>query len=128
MRRSFVALLLALVSTASAYAATRPAAEQAKIDWLLDQIRTSDAVFIRNGTEYDGAKAASHIKSKLWFAGDRVQTAKDFILGVASKSEASGKPYEIRLKGATAATPLGAWLFDRLAERDKADAAGAKKK
>ncbi len=128
MRRRATLAILALLLAATAFAASRPAAEQAKIDWLLEQIRTSDAVFIRNGSEYDGVKAASHIKSKLWFAGDRVKTAKDFILGVASKSEASGKPYEIRPKGATATKPLGAWLFERLAERDKAEAEAAKKK
>src|SRR5438067_197633 len=36
----------------------RAAAEHVKIDWLLARIRTTDAVFIRNGKEYAGAPAA----------------------------------------------------------------------
>lgn len=109
-------------------AATRPAAEQEKIDWLLTQIQKSDAVFIRNGTEYDGAKAASHIRSKLWWAGKRVQTARDFIQGVASHSEESGKPYEIRLKGAASPTKLDDWLLARLTDYEKEAAARIRKK
>src|SRR5689334_15488354 len=100
MRSSALALVASIALAASLAAAEkRPAAEQAKIDWLLDRIQTSDAVFIRNGKEYDGQKTAGHLKTKLWWAGDRVQTARDFIQGVASKSEESGKPYEIRLTG-----------------------------
>lgn len=122
-RRSVTAVAVAILGgfllAAQAAAASRPAAEQEKIDWLMTQIRTSNAVFIRNGSEYDGQKAASHISTKLWWAGKRVQTARDFITGCASKSEESGKPYEIRPKGAAASTPLGDWLLARLAEHEK---------
>jgi Family of unknown function (DUF5329) len=114
-----VAALLLMLRAAFAFGATRPTAEQDKIDWLIAQIRDSDAVFLRNGSEYDGAKAASHIKSKLWFAGKRVQTARDFILGCASHSEETGKPYEIRPKGSAASQPLGPWLVARLIEHEK---------
>jgi len=82
-------------------------------------MRTSDAVFIRNGSEYDGKKAAAHMKSKLSWAGSRVQTAHDFIAGCATKSESSGKPYLMRPKGSTAASPLADWLLARLAEHEK---------
>jgi hypothetical protein len=119
MRRSALALVASIALAASLTAAEkRPAAEQAKIDWLLDRVQTSDAVFIRNGKEYDGRKAAGHLKTKLWWAGDRVQTARDFIQGVASKSEESGKPYEVRL-GNGKSQPLGDWLFERLGELEK---------
>ena len=123
-RRSVIATLFAagiLSATGGAVAASRPSAEQEKIDWLILQVQSSDAVFIRNGSEYTGSQAASHLKTKLFFAGKRVQTAKDFIVGVASHSEESGKPYEIRQKGTPAAAPLGGWLLDRLAEREKAE-------
>jgi hypothetical protein len=123
---SVAALLLTLGST-FVFAATRPTAEQEKIDWLIAQIRESDGVFIRNGSEYDGARAASHIRSKLWFAGKRVQTARDFILGCASHSEETGKPYEIRPKGARASQPLGPWLVARLIEHEKPPAPPAKR-
>jgi hypothetical protein len=112
-------LLLAVSFPAAAAAASRPSAEQEKIDWLIEQVRSSDATFVRNGSEYTGAQAASHLKTKLFFAGKRVQTAKDFIVGVATHSEESGQPYEIRPKGATAPAPLGTWLADRLTEHER---------
>lgn len=115
----FAAGLLLALATPFAAAATRPATEQEKIEYLLAQIRGSDAIFIRNGREHDGAAAAAHVRSKLWWAGKRVQTARDFILGVASRSEESGKPYEIRPKGRPA-QPLKDWLLARLAEHEKA--------
>ena len=105
-------------------AATRPAAEQEAIDWLLLEVKGSDAVFIRNGSEYDGEKAAAHLKSKLFWAGKRVQTARDFIVGVASHSEASSKPYEIRSRDGKRG-PLEKWLFERLEIFEKAAKARA---
>jgi hypothetical protein len=120
-------IVAGLLPPAAALAASRPDAEQAKIDWLLDQMRASDAIFIRNGTEYDGKKAAAHMKSKLSWAGDRVQTARDFIAGCATKSESSGKPYLMRPKGSTTTSPLADWLLARLAEHEKAPPAPPKK-
>jgi NAD(P)H-dependent FMN reductase len=106
----------------AAWAATRPAAQQEAIDWLLSEVKGSDAVFIRNGSEYNGEKAAAHLKSKLFFAGKRVQTARQFIVGVASHSETSGKPYEIQAKDGVR-EPLEKWLLERLAVFEKGKAA-----
>jgi hypothetical protein len=106
-----VALILV---AAQAMGASRPAAEQAKIDWLLVEIGNSKATFIRNGKEYDAAKAVSHLKTKLMFAGKRVQTVRQFIVGVASHSEETGKPYEIRLSDGKQG-PIATWLMERLA-------------
>ena len=123
-RRSKVfALLLPLciaLSLAAPYAvgASRPPAEQARIDWLLMEIGNSHATFIRNGKEYDAEKAVSHLKSKLLFAGRRVQTVRQFITGVASHSQESGKPYEIRLPDGRQ-MPMEAWLLERLAVYEK---------
>jgi hypothetical protein len=123
-RRSKVIRLLPLLCTALYLAAShsaaagRPAAEQAKIDWLLVEIRNSKATFIRNGNEYDAAKAVSHLKTKLLFAGRRVQTARQFIVGVASHSEESGKPYEIREPDGKQ-IPMETWLLERLAVFEK---------
>jgi len=112
MRRAHPLLALLLVALPLA-AAKRPGAEQEKIDWLLSEIERSDAAFLRNGAEYDGRNAASHLKTKRFWAGKRVQTARDFILGVCSHSEASGKPYEIRFKDDTQRL-LEKWLSERL--------------
>jgi hypothetical protein len=107
-----------LLFASSLLAATRPPEEQEKIDWLLAEIKSSDAVFIRNGKEYDGEKAAAHVRSKLWWAGKRVQTVREFIDGVASHSEETGKPYEIRTKDG-GQRPLEKWLLEKLAIYEK---------
>jgi hypothetical protein len=71
--------------------------EAQKIQALIHSVETlKGAVFIRNGTEYDGAKAAEHLRRKLDYAGDRVQTADQFIERLATGSSMSGKPYKIR--------------------------------
>jgi hypothetical protein len=72
--------------------------EQQKIQALISSIETlKGAVFIRNGSEYDGKKAADHMRAKLKYAGDKIQTAEEFIDALASKSSMSGRPYQIRL-------------------------------
>lgn len=114
--------ILFLAAAAAAIAASRPAPEQAKIEWLLVEVGNSKAVFIRNGKEYDAEKAVSHLKTKLLFAGRRVQTARQFIVGVASHSEESGKPYEIRLPDGNQ-QKLETWLLDRLAVHEKGEKA-----
>lgn len=117
--RRACAILSFLLVALPMWAATWPAAEQEAIDWLLLEVKGSDAVFIRNGSEYDGEKAAAHLKSKLFWAGKRVQTARNFIVGVASRSEASGKPYEIRSRDGKQ-RPLETWLLERLEIFEKA--------
>jgi len=116
--RRVASAIAGLFLVASLVAAPRPEEEQQKIDWLITEMKNSDAVFIRNGKEYTGERAASHVKSKLWFAGKRVQTALEFIVGVASQSEESGKPYEICTKNGVQ-RPLGDWLVERLAVYEK---------
>ena len=120
--RVFGALLLVCVAVflaaSSAVGASRPAVEQTKIDWLLEEVGNSKAIFIRNGKEYDASRAVSHLKTKLLFAGRRVQTARQFIVGVASRSSESGLPYEIRLPDGRQA-PMEVWLLERLAVYEK---------
>jgi hypothetical protein len=117
MKRATAAVILLFLASAL-LAARRPGEEQEKIDWLLTEMKNADAIFIRNGKEYNGEKAASHVKSKLWFAGKRVQTVREFIVGVASYSEETGKPYEICFKDGTQG-PLEKWLLERLAVYEK---------
>ncbi len=74
-----------------------PLSEQVKIQSLIASVeQLPGAVFIRNGTEYDGHKAADHLRLKLKYAGKRVQTADQFITNLATGSSMSGKPYQIR--------------------------------
>ena len=99
MRRILIVVLLALALAGGAFAASRSDAEQKKIDYLIGAIETLDgATFIRNGSAYDAAKAADHMRMKLRYAGDKIQTADQFIDELATKSSMSGVKYLIKLK------------------------------
>lgn len=101
MRRHVLAalsagLLLAL-RLPSAGAETPAAAEERRIEFLIQSIETlAGAQFIRNGTAYDAAAAAAHLRMKRQKAGGRIATAIDFIRDCASRSSVSGEPYRIR--------------------------------
>lgn len=108
-----VGLALMMASPATAKRPVRPAEEQTKIDFLVGEVRNSEAIFIRNGREYPAGRAASHLSTKLRFAGRRVQNAHQFVIGIASRSEETGKPYEIRWPDGRR-QPLAEWLLARL--------------
>ena len=111
------AIVAALAAPALGLAAGKPAtastaphaglplahlSEAQKIAALIHSVETlKGAVFIRNGTEYDAAKAASHLRRKLDYAGDRIQTANQFIDQLATGSSMTGKPYKIRYANGT---------------------------
>jgi hypothetical protein len=82
----------------AALALARDAREQARIDFLLQSVEKADkAVFIRNGGEHDGKTAAKHLRQKLDYVGERVQTAEQFIKYCASESSLTHQKYKIRL-------------------------------
>ena len=114
LRFSSGALVLALaVPVGAATRTIRPVTEQTKIDFLLGEVRSSKAKFLRNGKTYAGDRAASHLVWKLRFAGRRVQTVRQFIVGVASHSEETRLPYEVRWPDGRV-QPLSEWLLERL--------------
>lgn len=95
-RRSSWLLSLTIALTTLAFAAALT--EEQKIDALIHSVEVlPGAQFIRNGTVYDGKAAAEHLRMKRRYAGKRIKTAEDFIVCCASRSSASGKPYQIRL-------------------------------
>lgn len=67
--------------------------ERQKIDYLLDRIAASDYRFIRNGELHDGKTARRWFLYKMVHWVDRVETAQDFVIRVASHSQKTGKPY-----------------------------------
>lgn len=77
-----------------------PDAEAQKIEALILAVARlqGQAVFIRNGSEYDAKAAADHLRLKWKNAGRRVKTAQDFIRGCATGSSMSGQPYRIRFQ------------------------------
>jgi len=72
--------------------------EEQKIEKLIQYIENSDAIFIRNGEEFNAKDAAEHLRMKRKKAGKKVKTAKDFIDFVASKSYISGEAYKMKFK------------------------------
>lgn len=100
MKKLLASLILSLLLICGGSAlAARPEAEQHRIDYLIASIQTLDgATFIRNGSEYRAAEAADHLRRKLRTAGDRIQTAEQFIDTLGTKSSMSGESYRIRLK------------------------------
>lgn len=87
-----------------------PAAEKAKIEFLLRAVGDSKVAFVRNGTQYDGPKAADHLRTKWEAAGDKVKTAAQFIETCATKSSMSGETYEIVLSDKKTRVPCAEWL------------------
>ncbi|HLN93689.1 MAG TPA: hypothetical protein VK389_07490, partial [Thermoanaerobaculia bacterium] len=53
-----IALLLIPAALFAAKRTIRPVAEQTKIDFLLGEVKNSSAIFVRNGSEYPGSRAA----------------------------------------------------------------------
>jgi hypothetical protein len=106
------ALAFALVLGVLASAPTEPE----KIELLIQSVaQLTHAKFVRNGSEYDAAAAADHLRLKLRNAGSRVKTADDFIRYCGSVSSMSGQPYRIRWDDGREETSE-AFLRARLAE------------
>lgn len=72
-----------------------PRAQQTQIDALLAAIESSGCEFERNGTRHGAEEGAAHLRMKLDRAGDRVQTAREFIDRIAAGSSQSGRPYRV---------------------------------
>ena len=70
--------------------------ESEKVSQLIAYVRNMQgAVFIRNGKEYEPAKAADHLEKKYKKHRKKVDTAREFIDQLATKS-ATDEPYMIR--------------------------------
>ena len=110
-----VAVILVLSFSLGVSAQPDQEAERYKIAYLMNAIGASDLVFIRNGAEYTGEEAKSHLQDKLDIAGFRVHTAEDFIVYIGSISNETGLPYYIRLADGTQ-MESGIWLRIKLAE------------
>jgi len=92
--------------------------ERERIEALIEAVARSEGlVFVRNGVEHGAKKAAGHLRRKWDAAGERIETAEQFIEHLASRSSITGEPYEIRLRHG-AAMPAAAWFRARLAEFD----------
>jgi hypothetical protein len=112
--RQLLASIFPLLLTAAIELAPGPQ-PTLEIDELITFVQTSGAGFIRNSLEYSGAEGGQELRDNLAKAGDRVKITEDFIIGIASKSFLSGKPYPVRFAGGYT-PPTGEWLSANLAE------------
>lgn len=85
-------LLVCLAVTGSSRAGPSDEAEVA-IQHLLNHVRRSDLVFVRNFNNHSSAEAAEHISEKYDHFREKIATPEDFIDLCASKSLLTGKAY-----------------------------------
>jgi hypothetical protein len=90
-----------------------------EIQYLLQFIKGSLIVFVRNGEQRTPAEAADHIGKKRDNLRDQISTAEDFIRLAATKSEASGQPYLVILADGKT-EEMAKWLTQEL-ERHRAE-------
>ena len=96
LRTALLALLLGAVAALAQ--ATPSASEQKLIDALILRVSNMKTMtFMRNGDEHSAADAAKHMKAKFDHFKDEIVTAEDFIDRCASRSEMTGKPYQVKL-------------------------------
>lgn len=83
---------------------------------LMGVLETSGCEFERNGSWYDGKRAASHLRRKYEHVRKRttLPDTETFIELAASRSSVSGKPYRVRC-GDAAPMESQAWFLARLA-------------
>ncbi len=94
--------------------AEAPPQEKARIQKLIDHVRSLEgATFIRNGKENDAGTAAEFLGRKWGANTRRVSTAEDFIEVAGTKSSTTGKPYIIRLKSGKT-VPCAEYLSQQL--------------
>ena len=102
MRQSSFRVLATVLCLLPVLVFGRDSREQARIDFLIHGVETSTGIkFIRNGTEHDAAAAAAHLRQKLKYLGDRIQTAEQFVKYCASESSLTHRPYKIQLPDGT---------------------------
>jgi hypothetical protein len=96
---ALIALLAALLvhgALAATVAPPVPLSDAEKIQALIRAVEErKDLQFIRLDTAHSAREAASVLRIKLAFAGDRVKTVDDFIDHVATATM-TGKPYFVR--------------------------------
>lgn len=94
-----------------------------EIEHLLNFIKNSDVIFIRNGKEYSAKDAEEHIRSKYTHYYKKIKTTEEFIEKSATKSILSGDVYQVKLKD-SAKIETSVWLLAELKvyrEKEKAE-------
>lgn len=109
-----VAVSILLMVASAAYAESEVASQKA-IEYLLTTVERSDLTFIRNGKSYTPKEAAAHLKAKYDYFRGKIESPEDFIRLAGSKSELSGRPYQVQTRDGQLVTSAE-WLLHVLAE------------
>ena len=107
-------LLLAIASPVNAEQ-VHAAQVDAEINYLLQQVETTECTFNRNGSRHKGAEAVAHIQRKYDYFKDDIKTAEDFIRTSASKSTMTRRAYTIECPEQSPVTAKS-WLLEQLAK------------
>ncbi len=68
------------------------------IRYLLQYVRNSEVIFIRNNQEHTAHEAEDHMRKKYQHFQEQIKTPEDFIQFAGTKSLLSGRHYRVRLK------------------------------
>lgn len=98
----------------AAFAQAMPQKGEEEVHKLISSIEQSSCQFERNGTWYNAAEAATHLRRKFDATEKRLQTAEQFVQYVASSSSITKKPYQIRCGAETVRAKV--WLDRKLSE------------
>lgn len=108
MKTSFIIFVWMLISHGVQTVATAAETDPA-IQFLLEYVKRSAVVFIRNGKEHTPDEAVAHMQKKYDYYKDKIHTPEEFIRYAATKSMVSGKAYQVRT-GAGKIVPCSTWL------------------
>jgi len=104
----------AIFLSANVKAKSLQQAQQLQIEQLLNFVKTSECLFIRNGDEHSGKDAAKHMQRKFDHYKKKIDSAERFIELSATKSSMSGKLYQIRCPNEKEVSSK-TWLLKELA-------------
>jgi len=88
-------------------------AEDQEVAYLLDWIRESHCIFVRNGDDHSAVEAADHLQMKYKRVRRWIDDADEFVERIASGSSISGNPYLVRCPGIAEQTSQH-WLTQEL--------------
>ena len=111
MKKHLITALLLCAATSAALAEKPTPAATQEIEHLISHLKNSGCEFQRNGSWYDSAKAAEHLRGKYDYLLKKgwVVTPDDFIARAGTESSMSHKPYQVRCPG-QAEQPSATWL------------------
>jgi hypothetical protein len=95
--------------------------EREKIEYLISHVENlKDAFFIRNGRTHSPEDAAKHLRTKLRYSRNHINTAEEFIQICATRSSLTGRKYLITFSDGRS-IESGEYLLQLLDELESTD-------